>query len=273
MLPCMAAVIVLTAAACGGDDADGGAGGDDAGDDAGTTGSTEADDGGAGDDDRTDQERAADEAAAEAMLLTIADFPPGWQEEPADDEDDDETDDDETDDDETDELNARLAECLDIDPARFDPDNRSAQSPSFTSANDEEVSVDVAFTPSADAASGVFEVFADDAAPGCFGEVVQAVLEENATQEGLPEGVEMGDATFARLPFPSVGDESTAFRVTVPVSAEGLDIDVYLDAVFVRVGRIGITGQFQTVVAPFDEGVAAELMLTVVDRAPAEEGA
>lgn len=261
MIPYVAAVVALTAPACGDDD-----GGEASDDDVDATESTEAGGGGAGDDDRTDEERAADEAAAEAMLLTIADFPPGWQEEPADDED-------EPDDDEDEELNARLAECLGVDPAEFDPDNPSAESPSFTSANDEDVSVDVAFTPSAEAASRVFELLADDATPGCFGEVVQTILEENAAQEGLPEGVEMGDATFARLSFPSLGDESTAFRVTVPVSAEGLDLDVYLDAVFVRVGRIGITGQFQTVVAPFDEGAAADLLQTVVDRAPAEEAA
>jgi hypothetical protein len=37
------------------------------------------------------------------------------------------------------------------------------------------------------------------------------------------------------------------------------------------VGRIAIAGEFQSVLAPFDEDQAAELMQTVIDRAPAEE--
>jgi hypothetical protein len=244
--------MVTLVAGCGGDDDD--ADGDSRGT---TTEGTGAQD--PADDPRGASERADDQAAAEAMLLTLADFPSGWEETPADEADD-----------ENDELSADTADCLGVDPDELDPDNPKATSPSFSSSDDDEASVEVAFTPSEEAATRALELLADEAAPGCYGEAIQVLIEDNAAQEDLPEGIELGEATFNRLSFASLGDESTAFRVTLPFSAEGLNIDYFLDVVFVRVGRIGITGQFQAVVTPFDEAHAAELMQTVIDRASAE---
>src|SRR5262245_3057457 len=100
--------MVTLVAACGGDDD-----GDSSG---GTTEGTEAH--GPADDPRSESEQADDQAAAEAMLLTLADFPSGWEEVPADEEDDG-----------NDELTADLADCLGVDPAELDPDNPKATSP------------------------------------------------------------------------------------------------------------------------------------------------
>jgi hypothetical protein len=253
-LACVAALIALTAAACGGDDDDDGSG----------SGTTEPAGGqGAEDDPRTESERQADEDAAEAMLLTLDDFPAGWQEGETDEDEEEE---------EFEELQADLADCLGVDPDELNPDNPTATSPSFTSPDDEEVSVEVNFTASTEAANRGFELLNDDATPGCYGEALQAVIEETAAQEGLPEGVEFGDTTFNRLSFDRLGDDSLAFRITLPVSAEGVDVDLFFDVVFARVGRIAIEGSFQSVFAPFDEEQAAELMRTVIDRAPTEEG-
>jgi hypothetical protein len=135
-----------------------------------------------------------------------------------------------------------MADCLGVDPAELNADNPEAVSPSFSSSNDEEASVEVDFTPSEEAATRTLELLADDAAPGCFVEAMQTVIEDNTAQEDLPEDVEVGDATFNRLSFAALGDESTAFRLTVPVSAEGIEVDVFFDLIFARVGRIGITG-------------------------------
>lgn len=249
---CMAVVIAL-AGACGGDD-----------DGDSTSGSPEPTSGQSADDDpRTESERQADQDAAEAMLLTLDDFPSGWQEEPADDE--------EASEEEDEAIQADLAECLGIDPEDFDPDNPSATSPTFTSPDEKEVSVDVAFAPSAEAAAVAFETLSDDATPGCYGDALQSWLEGAAFEEGLPEGVEVGDVTASPLSFAALGDESSAFRVTLPVSAEGVTVDLYLDIVFARVGRIGIEGTFDSQFSPFAEADAAALMQTVIDRVPTEE--
>jgi hypothetical protein len=206
------------------------------------------------DDPRSESELRADEEAAEAMLPTLADLPPGWEESATPEEDV-----------EDEELNAEFAACLGVDLSELDPINPDATR-DFTSADDEEIRVGVAFTPSPAVAHRAFEILNDDAVPRCFGEAVRAT-----SAEGLPEGVEVGDATFNRLSFAPLGDESLAFRLTLPMSAEGFDVDLFFDWVFVRVGRIGIEGLFESSFAPFEEDSAAELMQSVIDRAPAGE--
>lgn len=239
MVTCLATGALLWGAACA----------DESGDDV-------ADAGAAGDP-RSEAERQADADDAAAMLLTIDDFPPGWEEGPPD--EDDESNDD---------IQADLADCLGIDPDEIDPDNPDAASPTFESSDDERVGVRVAFTPSSDAASDTVDVLADDDAPACYGDAVRSAIAEGLATEGAPDGVEFGDPTFERLSFPSLGDESVAFRATVPFSARGVDVELYIDYTVVRVGRIGITATFQSLFSPFDENEAAELVQTVVDRAP-----
>lgn len=249
-VPAIAAIVLATGVACGGD-------GRDEADDSGSTDTTA---GASRDDDpRTDSERQADEASAQAMVLTLDDFPPGWEEGPADDEEADE------------ELQADLARCLGVDPAAMNPDNPRATSPAFVSSEDQEVGSEVAFTPSVEDASRPFDILAADDAPECYAQAAQDAIELNTEREGLPEGVEFGEPTFSRLSYATLGDESLAFRITLPVAARGLDVDLYLDFVVARVGRIGITTTFQSVITPFDEDEAAALVQRSIDRAPAEE--
>jgi hypothetical protein len=54
--------------------------------------------------------------------------------------------------------------------------------------------------------------------------------------------------------------------VTVPLSAEGLDVDVYIDLVFVRVGRAVTPSIFVDVLTPFEEDLRAQLTDRVVRR-------
>src|SRR5919106_1445677 len=102
-MACVAAVIAL-AAACGGEKG------------RGTGAKTPTDGPHANDDPRTEAERQADEDAAEAMLPTLDDFPPSWQEDVTEDEADEQDE----------ELEAELAECLGIDPAEFEADDPNA---------------------------------------------------------------------------------------------------------------------------------------------------
>jgi hypothetical protein len=215
------------------------------------------------DDSRSEAERQADEDDAAAMLLTIDDFPPGWEERPAPEGDEGS---------DSDDLQTDLADCLGVDRDEVDSDNPDAMSPTFRSSDDERVGVMVAFTPSTDAASDVLDRLADDDAVACYGDAVRSDLAEGLATVEAPDGVEVGDPTFERLSFPSVGDESVAFRATVPFSAGGVDVELYVDYAVVRVGRVGITAIFQSMFSPFDENEAAQLVQTVVDRAPEGEG-
>jgi hypothetical protein len=211
-------------------------------------------------DTRTRTERAADGEAAEAMLPTLADLPSGWTASgPAWDSPSDEGDDDEND------IEARLDECLGADLGERDSPN--AMSPDFRSpSGDEEVSVAVSVTPSDDAAVRVVDVLSGDAFPRCMEEAMQSVA-DGLAERGRSEGVEVGEATFERLPFEAIGDDSVAFRYSISASAEGEENVYYGDMVIVRVGRIGISAVFVSLDSPFDESLAAELMQRVADRA------
>jgi hypothetical protein len=249
---CLVAVATL-AVGCS-DDGDGD--GDDA---SGAEEASEQQDSG---DERTDAEREADQQAAEAMLLTLGDFPAGWEAGPVEEDEGNE------------DLRGDLANCLGVDEDVLDSDNPQATSPTFASSNDEEVSVEVGFTPSSDEASRVLEVMHDDAMPGCYAETLRALVTRNLlTAEDLPDDVEVGEPTFNPLSFTDLGDDSVAFRTTLPVAVGQLNVDVYVDVVVVRIGRIGITATFQSQLSPFDSDQAAELVQIVVDRAPAEEAA
>lgn len=211
-------------------------------------------------DQRSDAERQADEAIAEMALLTLDDLPAGWEAVPAEDDEDD------------DELVADLARCLEVDEAELDPDNPTATSPTFTSSNDEAVSAEVSLTPSSGDASRALEILQGDAAPGCYAEALKAEMERNlVVGDDVPENVEVGEPTFNRISFESLGDESVAFRTTIPVSVEAFDVELYIDFVLVRVGRAGIQTTFQSQVSPFDTDEAARLTQIVVDRVSAAD--
>jgi hypothetical protein len=207
------------------------------------------------DDGRTQAELDADEEAARSALLVLDDFPPGWEAAEPDPDND------------NDDVQEGLADCLDVDVEMFANDNNpSAESPAFTSPNDDEVSSEVTYTASIENATRTVAILKDPDTPGCYAQALKAYLLRAAVEGDLPDEVEYGDPTFNPLSFPTLGDESVAFRMTFPVSARGLDVDVYIDLAFVRVGRVGVTTTFQSQFSPFDTDEAARLTETVVDR-------
>jgi hypothetical protein len=234
--------------------------------DAGPAPTPDGDDGGDGGEDdlgslpedgRTEAELADDTAAAEAVLLTVDDLPAGWSAGAPDDEEEDE------------ELQAALAECLGVDPELLDPDNPQAKTPDFTSPDGgDQVTADVTFTPSAAHAGTAFDILGRDETPRCYAEALQTATAQAVEDGEMPPGVEFGEPTFEELSFPDLGDESTAFRITIPVAAQGTEIELYGDVALVRVGRVGIEATFLTELRPFDTEEAAELVQVMIDRVP-----
>jgi hypothetical protein len=226
--------------------------------DTGDTGGTDdaADDDGDTGGDTGGDDASGDEAAAEAALLTIDDFPDGWQAAPS-----------ESDEEAQDEFNAELALCLDVDPAILDRDNPSAESDDFTSPEGQTVKSEVALTPSAEQAIEVIEILEDERTPECYGEGLSRVLEENLAEIGQDD-LEMGEPVFERVEIPSLGDDAVGFQVTIPLAAAGQELELVLDLWAVRVGRAGITMTFQSPAGPFPAEEAARLTRLVIDRLP-----
>jgi hypothetical protein len=79
-------------------------------------------------------------------------------------------------------------------------------------------------------------------------------------------GFSVGTITTAPLQLEQVGDERRGTRITIPVSSQGVDADVLIDMVVVRVGRAYALELFVDVFQAFDEQFRAKLTATQVRR-------
>ncbi len=68
------------------------------------------------------------------------------------------------------------------------------------------------------------------------------------------------------MSFPSFGAQSIAFRITVPITAKGLNVNVYLDAVAVRKGRAYTLLTFQRSSTPVSSSMEESLTALTVRR-------
>jgi hypothetical protein len=191
-----------------------------------------------------------DEAIAEAVLLTIDDFPSGWEAEPIDDDRADVS------------LDDDIGQCLGVDDDQREPDGAHASSPAFTSPTNEQVSASVWFSSSSDEARRAFEVLHAPDTPGCFADAFDA----QARRDRPPEGVEVGEPMFDWLPFDRLGDDLVAIRGTLPATVGGVDLALHGGAVFTRVGRGVITITFSSALAPLDTDELRRLTGIAVER-------
>ena len=209
------------------------------------------------------QNVAADRAVAEQAVLRLSDFPPGWQAQPHEESPDDP------------DLTRQLSECLRVDLALLEGEagDASADSPDFESPNDQEVQSSVGLAPTSAKAQELFAVFERPETPGCLSRAVSQSIETELKkpmpgQQARPE-VTVGQVSVNRASFPTIGDRTVAFRLTVPVQALGRALNVYADMVVALRGRAGTMLTFTDVGTPFPTDQAQKLTKTVVDRLPA----
>ncbi len=114
-----------------------------------------------------------------------------------------------------------------------------AKSPDFVGPDEQRVEQSVTIVDPAVAE----DFMARFAAPGveeCFGDGVRRVRRRtfrspDDPSQTLPGDVTIGDVTIELLLEPA-GDELIAYRVTLPMTVSGVDLDTYVDIVVVRSG-------------------------------------
>jgi hypothetical protein len=197
----------------------------------------------------------ADTAAAEAALLVVSDFPAGWTETPS------------VEDPANDERNRLLADCLGLDRPSIGDSPANARTGDFTSpARDIEISQIIGLEAAEQDAVDIIESFGDPDTPTCFAEVYSDALAESAA---LGEGVKVGgEITVTPVSVARAGDGTAALRVTVPLASEGSEIDVFADAVIVRVGRSLSFMFFASQGTPVDTGTIDECAAVAASRMP-----
>ena len=187
---------------------------------------------------------ADDETAAEFAALKTEDFPTGW-----------------TASESSENLEAR---CKDVEAAQKLTSAR-ANSPRFSQGQTTLVQNAIYVFEDEATAEEAFDQIAGEATQNCYSEAVTGAF------AGLA-GVESGEPQIAPLEITPIGDEHSAARVTLPISAQGLDVNVSIDLVFVRAGRALSLNLFVNALAPFDETLRDRLTAASVDRLAAVPG-
>jgi hypothetical protein len=154
----------------------------------------------------------ADRALARGALLQLSDLPVGWTATSEDDPD--------------------RIDCAAFVAARRMP---RAASPDFAHGDEQFASHAVAVYPtSADADAALSELISANTRT-CLGDELKRQLADRTEGEA-----EIGEVTVSELNVEPLGQRSAGLRVHVPISASGVDVDVYGDYVFGQVDR-GLT--------------------------------
>jgi hypothetical protein len=231
-----------------------------------------------------------DQALADGAVLTEDDMPLGWEAAPPEVEAQWQR--------EADDLDETLADCLGVDVSELQGGSASAQSAFVNSEqeNDERVVSGVTAFDTESEAQAVTDRFRAEGAQRCYLAALAPQIAAGAddgvtliTGRTLPgDDVEIGEPTVAELYWEyleggfwkEIPGDNIALRVTVPLSVEGVDVDVYVDTAFVRKGRFLAQTSFQTYFLGFDGGpagsslvasqTAVHLTRDVLSRLPAD---
>lgn len=193
-------------------------------------------------------ENAADQRIAEAGKLRLSDFPSGFVQ--------------------SDESEDSIAgSCNGVEQAK-NATNRHDDAPDFQKGDNTQATNTVyVYADEASAHSG-FLSLSSRATRECISKQLSAYLAKQAksTGPGDTEAVTIGKPTTGEVAIDAVGDEQSGGRVSVPVSSQGLDVDLEIDVVFVRVGRAVSALVFTDVPSPFDGDLRAQLTRKVARR-------
>ncbi len=154
------------------------------------------------------QSTQADEAIAHAALLRLSDLPVGWTAAPDDSSD---------------------AHCPAIDDAEQHPHEESLR---FDGGGDQAAQHEAIVLATEEEADATLQALVSQDTLDCIAEQTEQTIRQQASA-----ATQVGDVTAAQLNVSASGDRTAAARVTIPVTANGLDVEVYEDFVFSRVDR------------------------------------
>lgn len=184
--------------------------------------------------DDVDPDLSADLEAGRSALLTIDDFPDGWEEtvDPDDDPEQDEL------------FESMMDEC--IGEAAFLDDGaleeRQVDTGDFAPAGSSSPNVtqNAVVAADLDTALAAMAEVTNAAVPACYDSVTTAMFADmlaDPDQTDFPPGTVIGEITVESVPYELPTDELMRYFVSVPVTAGDESVVVFLDVVFLRQGR------------------------------------
>jgi hypothetical protein len=202
---------------------------------------------------------AADKANAQAAIWQLTDFPTGWTAKP------------QTQDSSDKKFDAMLANCLGTSVSFFQGTSARAESPEFDDTNNNSAYEDVDYLPSVSALNNQFAIVKTDKFPTCFSSTFNSFVKYEAAHpsnpsDTLPPHVTFGQASVAPMSFPALGDDSIAYRATLPLTYQGFNIDFYADLIAVQKGRAVASMTFTSVQNGFDTAMEQQLANLALSR-------
>jgi hypothetical protein len=216
----------------------------------------------------TTQDVDADRNAAQAALLTLSDMPTGWTSSPHDDSPGAPT------------LHRDLAKCLDLtedELGLLGDDDASADSPDFSSGDeDAEVQASVGLAATAADAERTMAIAAGPKMPQCLRQAMATQIRYSLAHpdkpgDTIPKGLKVEEPEASPLSFPTLGDQTVAIRIKIPMSYATIQLDVTGDLIFIQRGRAGATLTFLGFGSPFPTELETQLARTQADRLPATQ--
>jgi hypothetical protein len=194
------------------------------------------------------RDKAAEQKIVDGAQLRLSDFPSGWE---RSDDDSDSSD----------------SPCDGIQQAKESTTAHGAGA-NFGHGDTTAATSAVYLYVDEGAAHTAFHQLTDSGTRVCIGKTFGEGIEKESKSKGpgQSDSADVGKPTTGQLSMDPLGDERSAGRVTVPISAQGINVDLILDLVFVRAGRgIGIMIYIDAF-SPFDDGLRADLTGKVVRR-------
>ena len=193
-------------------------------------------------------DKAADQRIADAGKLRLTDFPSGFEQSDKNDD-------------------SATGTCDSIKDAKK-ATNRHDDAPSFSKGENTQATNVVYVYADEAGAQSAFQALSSRDTRVCVGKGLAEFFAKETRSKGPGDTVEVtvGKPTTGQVAVDAVGDEQAGGRATVPLNTQGLDVDVDVDLVFVRVGRAVTTLVFIDVLSPFDEDLRAQLTRKVVGR-------
>jgi hypothetical protein len=202
-------------------------------------------------------EVARDRALGAAGLLRAADFPSNWvqaerahksRSEPH--------------------LQQEAAKCLRIPVSQLgEHEPQEVESPKFRGPRGESASNSVTVRPSAAAAAKSLVILENPRTPACLaailGKLLSGELQRHATKT---PGVTIGSPVVERRQFVPVGDQTVAYRITIPIHTAVLKVAAYLDVIAVRAGRADTSFSFEGTLRPVATGAETQLISAAIGR-------
>ena len=194
---------------------------------------------------------ARQQAQARKALLVLSDMPSGWTKTKAPNNS-------------TTPGAAQLARCIGVAKSLIAENPPSVTSPQFQNRGATLIVNDnVSIFPSAKNAAQEFASIANAKTPGCLTTLASGPLKAKMLG-GIPKGVTVGAVLVSPIDAATFGAGTTGYSMSVPVTTNGVTVNLTVTQVFAVKGRLGQQVSFTSVGSPFSIGLEQHLSAVAV---------